>query len=240
MQSTFIDMIGTQHGCWLVISRADNTKDGKSVWKVKCVECGKTRAFGGKHLRIKKPPCHSCRLINERKAPPPNKMCPGCSKNKGIEEFGKSVSCRYGVRSRCRECRSAESSRHYRDNWEDRKRANDRWRAKNKNYYEEQSRNRHLLNTYGITSETYKKLHDAQDGLCAICKQPETKRSKNGKLLALAVDHCHDTGKVRGLLCCTCNSGIGLIGDTKDRAKATVAYLEKAYSTEVIGHYEPR
>lgn len=230
MQGKFIDMLGTQHGCWLVTERADDSPYGRSVWRVKCTKCGKTRAFGGKHLRCKKPPCDSCRLIAERESPPPEKTCTGCGIPKKIEDFSKSKGCKYGLQSKCKECRSIESTRHYRENWQQKKAANDRWRAKNKNHYETQSRNRHLLNTYGITLDTYAKIHESQNGLCAICNQPETKRSKNGKVLWLAVDHCHETGNIRGLLCCTCNSGIGLIGDTKERAHATVRYLEKAYN----------
>lgn len=56
-----------------------------------------------------------------------------------------------------------------------------------------------IENTYGITHAEYQALYTAQGGLCAICQRA------NGKTRRLAVDHNHETGEVRGLLCKTCN-----------------------------------
>lgn len=57
----------------------------------------------------------------------------------------------------------------------------------------------------------------AQDGVCAICKQtPEGQWN---------IDHCHDTGAVRGLLCSPCNIGIGQLGDDPERVRAALEYL---------------
>jgi hypothetical protein len=69
-------------------------------------------------------------------------------------------------------------------------------------------RARHLMREYGITLEQYEQRHRKQNGLCAICLQPETKE-RNGVKYRLAVDHCHKTGKVRGLLCFKCNAAMG-------------------------------
>lgn len=63
-----------------------------------------------------------------------------------------------------------------------------------------------LKNKYGITLEDYKCMFEAQDGVCAICEE-----SEEGRLLA--VDHCHETNKVRGLLCGSCNRALGLFKD---------------------------
>lgn len=57
---------------------------------------------------------------------------------------------------------------------------------------------RYVEKTYGITEAQYKEMFDAQDGRCAICGRKPVRRR-------LAVDHDHNTGKVRGLLCYTCN-----------------------------------
>ena len=65
-------------------------------------------------------------------------------------------------------------------------------------------RNRHLITKYGITQEWYDQTAEAQGGLCAICGHPD----RSAKAI-LHVDHCHDTGKVRGLLCHHCNVGLG-------------------------------
>jgi Recombination endonuclease VII len=78
-----------------------------------------------------------------------------------------------------------------------------KWKSKNPD--RERERN---LAQFGLTIEDYDAMHEAQDGLCAICKQPETS-SRDGKVYRLAVDHCHKTGKVRGLLCFKCNSAMG-------------------------------
>lgn len=75
------------------------------------------------------------------------------------------------------------------------------------------------LKKFGITEDDYNKMFESQVGLCAICHNPE-----NG--IKLAVDHCHDTGKVRGLLCKRCNMGIGLLGDNPDTIISAAMYLK--------------
>lgn len=82
-----------------------------------------------------------------------------------------------------------------------------------------------LLAKYGITGEEYDAMEREQDGKCAICKQPERRYGSHGKVKRLAVDHCHETGKVRGLLCADCNTAIGLLGDNPERVEAARAYL---------------
>lgn len=67
-----------------------------------------------------------------------------------------------------------------------------------------ESRKRNLRNKYGITAEYYNKLLIQQEGDCAICG-----RSQSEFNYPLHVDHDHQTGKVRGLLCCGCNTGLG-------------------------------
>lgn len=79
-----------------------------------------------------------------------------------------------------------------------------------------------IKSKYGITLSEWETMYAAQDGTCAICKKPEdTDRYAN-----LAVDHCHDTGKVRGLLCNNCNRALGMFKDDLDVLRAGVAYLE--------------
>jgi len=78
-----------------------------------------------------------------------------------------------------------------------------KWKSRNPD--RERARN---LAQFGLTIEDYDAMHEAQGGVCAICKQPETS-SRNGKVYRLAVDHDHNTGEVRGLLCFKCNSAMG-------------------------------
>lgn len=88
-----------------------------------------------------------------------------------------------------------------------------------------------LKNHYGITVDDYLKMHDAQNGVCAICGNPETSvDNKTKKVRRLAVDHCHDRKHIRGLLCSACNTGIGLFGDNIATLLSAVEYLKKSSS----------
>jgi hypothetical protein len=79
---------------------------------------------------------------------------------------------------------------------------------------------------YGITLNDYRRMEKDQGGVCAICGQPET-GERNGKPRFLAVDHDHDTGKVRGLLCGKCNPGIGYFDHDADLLECAIAYLKR-------------
>lgn len=76
--------------------------------------------------------------------------------------------------------------------------------------------------TWEQALDKYEEIKASQGGGCAICKRPETRKGKD-----LAVDHCHDTGVVRGLLCNGCNRGLGLLGDTVGKVTEAVKYLAK-------------
>ncbi len=90
----------------------------------------------------------------------------------------------------------------------------------------EKIRERNLLSDYGITPADYEAMFVAQGGLCAICRKAETKKNRYGGVRRLAVDHCHRTGKVRGLLCHKCNSGIGYFSDDPVLLLVALRYLE--------------
>lgn len=85
-------------------------------------------------------------------------------------------------------------------------------------------RKQDLMEKYGITLEEYNSLLEKQDGGCAICGNKE---SGNKKRKVLYVDHDHNTGKVRGLLCHYCNFGLGNFRDNTDYLKRAIAYLEE-------------
>lgn len=76
--------------------------------------------------------------------------------------------------------------------------------------------------------EDYYKMHSDQNGKCAICNLEETSKSRtDGKIRALAIDHCHKSGKIRNLLCHDCNTGIGKFKDNIELMKQAILYLEK-------------
>lgn len=86
------------------------------------------------------------------------------------------------------------------------------------------------LKKYGITFLEYQEMFNKQNGTCAICFKEEkakTSRLINCESLSLAVDHCHTTGKVRGLLCMKCNRAIGLLEDSTDNLNNAIKYLNK-------------
>lgn len=82
------------------------------------------------------------------------------------------------------------------------------------------ARNADLKKQFGIGIVEYEQMEAAQGGVCAICGRMQTGRFGN-----LAVDHCHTTGKIRGLLCSACNTAIGALGDTYEGVKAAADYL---------------
>ncbi|WMX18936.1 hypothetical protein [Escherichia phage vB_EcoP_PAS59] len=83
---------------------------------------------------------------------------------------------------------------------------------------------RNLRRLYGITLAEYDALFEKQEGLCAICGQPETATLK-GVVKRLAVDHCHEGLHIRGLLCSSCNTGLGLFKDSPENLENAIKYL---------------
>ena len=88
----------------------------------------------------------------------------------------------------------------------------------------ESNRKSRLKYYYGITHEEYDKMFASQDGKCAICKQFPTKNVRAHWGGKLCVDHCHETGKVRGLLCNDCNLAIGY-AKSEENLFAMVEYI---------------
>lgn len=100
---------------------------------------------------------------------------------------------------------------------------NREWYLKNKELTTLRNLQRRLKG-YGITIEYYNQMFVDQNGLCAICGGHNT----NGR--PLFVDHCHTTGKVRGLLCSHCNTGIGLLKDNITILQGAIKYLKSHQS----------
>ena len=88
-------------------------------------------------------------------------------------------------------------------------------------------KNTYLKKTYGVDLDWYNEQSKKQNDVCAICSQPET-AIIHGKKISLAVDHCHDTGKVRGLLCRSCNNAIGAFKHDKSIMLKAIKYLDNS------------
>lgn len=148
------------------------------------------------------------------------KKCTKCLKIKDFSEFHKQKS-RYN--SHCKVCRKAyfkiKNKIHYDKNREEITR-----KALLRHQSNPEERLGKWLKRYwpGTTNtaalSNYKRLFEAQSGLCKICR-------KNKKLV---VDHCHKTGRVRGLLCSQCNAGLGFMRDDLEILKMSIEYLKSA------------
>ena len=140
--------------------------------------------------------------------PDGHKQCLRCRRVKPTGEFYKRKPSSKGkspFRSWCKECDNS-SSRDFRKT------------ADSKRYH----KNHHLVRAFGITIEQYEEILDRQSGCCAICGKTKADDSLKADL---AVDHCHKTGKVRGLLCRHCNVALGKFGDDAEMLKKAINYL---------------
>jgi hypothetical protein len=177
------------------------------------------------------------------------KTCTHCNSHKPIERFYLSMNSKDGHRPTCIDCwrvinkRTPEQNREYRArNLEsirerDRERIKPHYKTMAKAKYDrrrraqtkEEYRSWKLKSSYGISLEDYNVMHKDQGGLCAICSNPETRKANHGPWTKrLAVDHCHASGRVRGLLCQDCNTAIGLLRDDAAIAASANRYLFRA------------
>jgi Recombination endonuclease VII len=138
------------------------------------------------------------------------KHCNQCNTTKPISDFGTQ---RGKPRHHCKECKNKESKEWYEKN-------KDRKRELSKEY-KHIKKDKDLKSTYGISLEDYNQMLAEQSNCCKICGT-----HKDNVKRTLCVDHCHITGKVRGLLCDTCNRSLGLLKDSVEILKKAIEYLE--------------
>jgi len=79
-----------------------------------------------------------------------------------------------------------------------------------------------IFNRYGITKEDYLNLLEIQDNKCALCEKPFNGFKRND----IHVDHCHETNKIRGLLCMPCNVALGMLGDNEEGLNKALNYIK--------------
>ena len=82
-----------------------------------------------------------------------------------------------------------------------------------------------MLRKYGMNDADYEAMLERQGGVCGICKMGERFMGRNGKPKKLAVDHNKNTGKVRGLLCHACNTGLGLFFHNPNTLDDAASYM---------------
>jgi hypothetical protein len=100
----------------------------------------------------------------------------------------------------------------------------------------EKAKNSYLLRIYHITLVQYRLILKRQDGCCAICMRKMNFLTKKGKpSLDFAVDHCHKTGLIRGLLCMDCNRTLGRWRDNDAKVIAAAEYVKFPPAVDAIG-----
>ena len=139
------------------------------------------------------------------------KKCTVCNEEKPLDEFYNYKTSKDGKSYRCKSCDSAARRQYYLENETSKEKRLERTR-------------KHRYKTYGITPEEYDSLLKEQDHKCGICGGTDTHSPSK----YFSVDHCHDTGKIRGLLCNRCNRGLGFLGDTSSGLQKALEYLKKA------------
>jgi hypothetical protein len=169
-------------------------------------------------------------IIQDGKRP-----CTVCGEVKPLEQFSKHPKGMAGYLGWCKECGNAKARERYN---KDRDRHCSQRRESKREYDQRRyaeilargekpkrnpitAKNSYLLRNYGITYEDYLQLLESQDHKCAICGTEESDR-KGGDLV---VDHCHASGKVRGMLCQKCNLMLGNANDLIGTLEQAVIYL---------------
>ena len=89
-------------------------------------------------------------------------------------------------------------------------------------------KNRNLKKDFGLTLEQFNSMLESQNFKCKICKKEETAKTTIGETKTLAVDHCHQSGKIRGLLCSKCNRGLGFFQDSQENLLEAIKYLQES------------
>lgn len=152
------------------------------------------------------------------------KRCYICKVMTPREEFTGNRNKEDGLGSYCKRCSLEKSTKWRAENPEKASQMVKNWRERNPNH----RRNQLLTRKYGIDLEDYDWMFEQQEGKCAICGAEKGTSHRDN----LFIDHIEGTLIVRGLLCSTCNSGIGFLNHSTDTLKAAIAYLESGHVLE--------
>jgi len=147
---------------------------------------------------------------------PSCKTCTKCGVSQSVGQFAHRRGAKDGLASWCRTCSKKNSRDHYLRNREKYLGRHREWHRANDGGHWAQTKT-----LYSVTKEQYQLLLRTQNGVCAICRCVPGKRH-------LHIDHCHESGKIRGLLCGNCNRGIGYLRDDVGILRLALVYLENA------------
>jgi len=151
------------------------------------------------------------------------RTCSKCNLEKPAERYPKKG-------NQCKDCINAYSRELIKNNPEYAKRRREsvkKWMLENPEAYKLRQRYHHLKREWNMSLDEYNAMLEKQNGVCAICKKPELSTRGRATSQSLAVDHCHETGKIRELLCMDCNQTLGKFNDDPSWFIAASEYLIK-------------
>jgi hypothetical protein len=145
------------------------------------------------------------------------KQCKACKQSKPLDAFYSEPRVSDGRTARCKTCIKSAASIHYDIN------KGDVLKRRKAEYSPEKERAKKLKSTYGISVELYDHMLKEQGYKCKLCPSTDP-RHNSGRFV---VDHCHTTGKVRGLLCSECNLMLGKAKDDITILQNAITYLSQ-------------
>lgn len=140
------------------------------------------------------------------------KLCRTCNETKDINEFHKQTNAKDGRYLDCKVCTAVKNKAWYAANKTRHAETCASWYKKNRTHAISKGTDWHYRSTYGISHEEFLALAQKQDNKCLICDVALTFAEKRPTRAVL--DHNHETGEIRGVLCNACNTGIGLLKDS--------------------------
>jgi len=156
--------------------------------------------------------------------------CKFCRKKKDPSEFSKDSRSKTGHKSKCRVCHNTYVREvWYTRNRERQQQSSKRWREQNGDRIEEVRLQRLVESAPYLDSVEQAKALYARK-VCEVCGREPRKKAND----RLVIDHCHETNKVRGVLCSNCNYGIGYLGDKSDRLLKAYLYLSRFESRVIL------
>lgn len=226
-----ISEIGNKHGRLTIVGRADS-RDKKAMWHCVC-DCGNQKIVSGTHLRTGH--VQSCGCYHKEIITKVGKNNKGKAHLRGQPRkyenydgvFGKVVGTLNRTEQngavlyvvQCAKCGETHTrnAKHLKQGQQ----SQECKFYKPPNWTGFEREDAIIRRQYGISMDDFNKLINIQNSSCAICSKPiEALRRR------MNIDHCHETNKVRGILCTGCNTGLGHLGDNIDGLKKAIAYLE--------------
>lgn len=184
----------------LISEQYHKSKDGLRKYKfvtLECPECGNRREYQAAGAKKKQyTECPDCRIKKEFTG---TKICTKCNIEKDLNEFTSTRKMSDGKYARCRKCRSEDA------------------KINNAKKSPEEKYGTFAARMYNITKEEAIKLR-RESSSCGICKKEIKWKNRH-------LDHCHNSKKVRGILCPTCNKGLGSFYDNPTYLQNAIAWL---------------